>query len=1184
MIEIFNRDAQRHRDRSPATIVPANETATASTNLWRSPITLPATPRLQIRLIARLLLTLIFSAAFAAAAIADREILKNGDLEQADESEDAKPGKTANWTGYRWEGYGQIIPVGAAVKGKRAIMIEGDGPSKQAIQQEVNLPACHYRLTAMVAGKSLRPNQWGQSAAVYISFDAGGDLFQDIFTSSLPEGDSDWRRMELNFEVRKTTKATIYLFNYGGGGFFVDNISLVARKGCRAAGQAFRLATNSTARLSYEPPIKRADLALRGYCADESFANKPLCRPMQSADLARLMKKRATKPLLIADFAGVQPFIKPYPFFKRPWRIVRTPDGGHAARISVGKYMIATPEHGLPSDWSGHDWLTFMVDNPDDKPQKLYVEINDDKSKGYWSRVNYYTMAPPGRSRHKIPLQIFVGEKSVIQQRRRLDLTHITKLGFAAYEARTKVDISNIRLEPEPAYENDFPRLIKLDAGPPTSPLFHGFTALHPGLVYSARRGFGYSTDAVTPRSEDRRHPDNLLRDWTSITKGGLDMDLPNGRYHVWMMLEDPGYWEYYPNFKMRRVMAEGRVVLDEKQTAKQFLKKFYRHADDEDLPGDDIWRRYIKSRYKPLRFTVDVRDGQLNLRFDSDENPYALALSALLIYPDKDKSKGEAFISEMWDRLERQFNEEHRQLSPASDAFPELPGNALGQRLSLFHRSAAIDVGVNNRPAKGELISKLSLSLAHNETAPLTLSLRAHETLNLTEARLDLWGLKTTAFKVRNKLSRVTEDGSVYQNAPRLLDPLRLSAQKPLVLKKHQTRRLWFDIEAPANGKLKQTGGRLRLTFKNGERLDIPVSVIIHPWRLPQADINYGYLGIAPNYPDTPWPQIAQKKQKEMKQAIALLLKHGINSFSGGLGGPIFNGYDHRGRVKLDFTMADASMKLLRGKGKGMVESYLGLAIEGLATDRPDEDAALQYKKPYEQIVRDILKAIRLHGDRQGWRAIRHVVGDEPKDEAEEQSIKAARVFKKAGAKTSIFTDITDEPRYRKRLQFAGLIDMIYLNDHSLSAIKTILQKGGDCALYNRFKRYERGVYLFRLKQLGCKGHMQFAFNSTHVDHWYDLDGRETDAVAVFTHPDGELRQTLELKRYRMAITDYRYLQKLQQAINASRRPKAKGEAKAWLQSLLDKMRVGSQYPSPWSPTRLDAIRRQAAQWINRL
>ena len=1077
---------------------------------------------------------------------------------------------------HRWEGHGEIKPVRVTPRGKRAIKIEGSGPSKQAIFQKVRLPACHYRLSAIVAGSYLRPNQWQQSAAIYISLEGQETIFQEIFS-----GNQDWKKISLTFEVKSSTKGHVYFFNYGGGALFVDQISLQNTKNCAGPKLKFTVAKKPIAKLNYQPPLKRADLALLGYCSHKTFSRRPVCKKLRGADLSKLqpVNVRASKSRHIADFS------KSHPFDQDGWQLVDRSQGGKAARLQVGQYMVATPEKGLVSDWSGLNWLSFSVTNPSPKPQKLYVEIHDAQSTGYWSRVNYYTMAPPGTTRLQIPLQVFVGEKSVIQERRRLDLHHITKLVFSGQEATIPIDLFDIGLDPEPPFKNDFATLIKLDSGPPGSPLFTGFTALRPQHAYRPERGYGYSADANLARSEDRRHPDNLLRDWSSLTKGGLDFDLPNGRYHVWMMLEDPGYWEYYPNFEARQVKAEGKTVLDETMNADQFLKKFYRHANDEDLPGDDIWKRYIPPRYKPLTFRVNVTDGQLNLRFDSHDNPYALALSALIIYPEREKQRGQAFIKEVWQKLQQQYNREYRQIAPPASTKTDLPGNALDGALSIFSRSSSIDVHSYEAPLKGELTKRLDLALSRGETAALTLSLRANNTLQLENVQLDLPGLNATGFKVRNKITRLAQDGTVYWNAPRLLDPLQKALRNTITLPKGTVRRLWFDVKAPAKIKKDNIKGTLRLSFKGGQKITLPVRVAIHPWTLPAANVFNGYLGSAPNYPGNPWSKVAKKARTEMRASLDLLSSHSMNRISGGLGGPVFEGYES-GRVKINFEKADQSMSLISRHTNGPVESYSGMSIQDLSVYRPDEGAAENHNKPYSRILGDVLRAIKKHGKQHNWPKISHVVGDEPDGDAIAQSIAAAKAFRatRTGAKTSIFTSITNRTGDTERLKFAGLIDLIYLNSHSETALRAIRAKGSDCALYNKRSRYERGIYLFKLKKLGCKGHMQFAFNSTHIDHWYDLDGREDDQVAVFTHPDGELRQALDLKRYRQAITDYRYVLKLEHSIAKSRNIAAKKSAQAWLTALLGKMKIGHERVPPFTPVQLDGVRAKAAALINQL
>jgi hypothetical protein len=244
--------------------------------------------------------------------------------------------------------------------------------------------------------------------------------------------------------------------------------------------------------------------------------------------------------------------------------------------------------------------------------------------------------------------------------------------------------------------------------------------------------------------------------------------------------------------------------------------------------------------------------------------------------------------------------------------------------------------------------------------------------------------------------------------------------------------------------------------------------------------------------------------------------------------------------------------------------------------------DTTGEYGKPYEQVLGDVLAAMHRHGEQEGWLPILHVVGDEVGEDAIQNSIAVSKAFHAADPKsrTAIFTSIVD-PANDERRGFAGAINRIYLNSHTEAALRDILDKGSECALYNQETRYRRGIYLYKMRGLGCVGNLKFAFYSPHVDHWYDLDGREADYLAVFAHPDGNLRLTVELIRYREAVDDYRYFLMLERVIAAAPDSKAKAAADRWLKGVLDKMEIGSDKPEPWTLDGLDTLRAEAAQHI---
>jgi cytochrome c peroxidase len=1047
------------------------------------------------------------------------ELLTNGNMEQADDDSLHIPG----WNDYRWQGDIQVSHTDlAAFEGNRSALIQGYGSAKAAIFQHLTLKAGTYRLTAKVGSVDLKAGLWQLTSLLYIAFDK-----QDDLSFNLLKGDSDWRQLEAVFNVAEDMNATLYFFNYGPGSFLIDDVSLKTVEACSEPKLENTLSENTLKSLDFNSPVSFEDILLHGYCDDSSQSE--LCQRLQNVDINSLKPQHANTAKIISDNSVV---------------------------LSAGRYMDILNE--TPVDWRGYDWLRIKVHNSSTEPEQFYVEIRDDKTQDYWSRVNWYTYAAPGTSTIHVPLQIFVGEKSVIKERRRLDLEHITRLVLSASDSNTDLTIEQVRLEPEPAYTNDFPKLIKLDAGSLNSPVFHEFTPLYSSTSYRSSRGYGFSADAEIKRVEDRRHPENLLRDWISLNSGGLNFDLPNGEYHVWMMLEDPGYWEYYPNYSKRAVIAEDKTVLNEQLTVNDFWNKYYRHANDEDLPGDDIWQRYISARYVPLEFDITVNDGQLNIRFEGNDNPYALALSALVIYPTAEANKGTAFLAELWQQLKQQFSYEYKQILPPTPQHEKPEGELL-----IFHRSPSLDVDANYYPSEDELIDELSIQLAQGEYEPLTVSLYPNEDLQLTNVELNLPELEVTANQVRYKLSRRTMDGSVSWNAPRLLDPL----QTPLNLSKNIARRLWFTVHASENTSATTINGNLKLSFANGKTHELPVTVKVLPYKLPAADVPIGYLGLAPSYPGSSFSEVAAKQEAEMIKSIQLLHSYGMTGISGGIGGPKFQSYEN-GQVTMDFTQANKVMSALQGYYSDEINTYAGMSLEGFSDYSNTE------------ILSKILAAIKANG-----LSLLHVVGDEPSGEAIQTSLNMARAFKQADAnsRTAIFTSLTD-PENDERAAFAEVIDRIYLTHHNEAGIQHILQQGSECATYNLRNRYHRGVYQYKLSKLGCKGHMQFMWSSVHVDPWYDLDGRESDQSDVFTHSDGTLHHALELERYREAVDDYRYLLKLEQSIANAADSEVKTAAQTWLQGILDAIEIGHDKPHAWTDDGLDKIRKEAISHINNI
>ncbi|HYN76818.1 MAG TPA: hypothetical protein VES73_03380, partial [Lamprocystis sp. (in: g-proteobacteria)] len=797
---------------------------------------------------------------------------------------------------------------------------------------------------------------------------------------------------------------------------------------------------------------------------------------------------------------------------------------------------------------------------------------------------NWYTRFQPGDQELRIPLQIFVGEKSVIRERRRLDLTAITRL-FITVIGSGEVQVSRLRLTAEAPYAHDFPRLLKLDAGTDVSPVMTGFSPLTADLGYRPDRGYGFDAATRIAKSEDRRHPDNLLRDWVSIASGGLRFDLPNGDYGVWLMLEDPGYWEYVQNYDKRAVLAQSREVYADRMTTAGLLARIFAHQSTEDLPGDDIWSRYIKTRYRPVQFQVRVTDGQLHLGFTTGSaKTFANTLSALLIWPMAEDQRAHAFIGELWDRLRDQYRIEYaedRADPPAHAGTPLAPAPGAIPELHVFQRHWDQDVKATDRPRPDETVTMIEIALARGEQQPLTLDLYAQRDLNLTAAEIHLPGLSADAYQVRNKLTRTTDDGARYVNSPRLLDPLEL----PLKLTAGQTRRLWFSLSPEVDTPAGTSEGELRLTLDDGRRLSLPVRATVRPFLLPTANLPLGYLGSVPAYTESAFPDaIAAKRRADIVPALDLVRGHGMTQFSGGIGGVL----PAKGAAGLtiDFATLDAVMDQAR-RFPFPPHSYSGLAPRGLGFERYRvTDTQHAFGAPYAEVLGRVLAATRAHLAGLGQPEPIYTVGDEPTGDALAPTGALADAVRAAGGKTSVFTSLTDEKS--PALPLVGRVDYIFLTHHNAWGLDRIVKAGGQCGTYNLGGRFARGVYQYRLRRQGCRaGYFQFAFNATHVDPYYALDGREDDfAGALPTGRPGILTPTLDLFRFGEAIDDYRYLLALERAIAKAGHSPTAGRAQRWLDDLMSGIKVDHRalVPPPMDAAALDRMRGQVTTLIGEI
>ena len=117
-----------------------------------------------------------------------------------------------------------------------------------------------------------------------------------------------------------------------------------------------------------------------------------------------------------------------------------------------------------------------------------------------------------------------------------------------------------------------------------------------PGTLYSKGRGYGLK-DAKIWRAFDVLQPDPLYQDFICIEAGGLAVDVPNGKYHVFVNMDSPsGFWGEYQVYRKRAILAQGKAVVERDDGLRRSSRnRYFRFWNVEDLPTDNTFDKYQK-------------------------------------------------------------------------------------------------------------------------------------------------------------------------------------------------------------------------------------------------------------------------------------------------------------------------------------------------------------------------------------------------------------------------------------------------------------------------------------------------------------------------------------------------------------------------------------------------------------
>lgn len=865
---------------------------------------------------------------------------------------------------------------------------------------------------------------------------------------------------------------------------------------------------------------------------------------------------------------------------------------------------------GFDPDWDRFDTLAFDVFNSADKPVKVQGWIRPvSETAGWWDRHNYERVLKPGSNSVKLSLGGMTHSKGKL-----IDLSQIASFNIAI--DRQTVFIDNIRLV-KGVEEVQVKGIRKFDFGPARSAGMPGFTSANSTSSYTKGRGWGWLPGGRFGRDFDmmemlgrHRPPDDLCRDFVMPVHATFAVDLLNGEYCVWVMLGPPGNgWGQY--FRHRTVTAEGRIVVDERYDVESFKKHEFQFEDTEDLPGDDLWEKYINVLFQPKIFDVNVQDNQLTLVFDSHDDWWSHMLNGLVIYPKSEEQRGARWLAEFNLRRKEQFDSLHvENLPPAPKPYEDVTERDKSRGYVRFVHSPDRDIQINSVPTSEEVKASLKLLASPGEYEDGCFGIYPLKDCGKVKVTVsDLKGAGGTtipAARIRLLVQRYKglNHDAIYTITPKYLDTIPAVG---VAIRPGVTRSLWLVVHVPEDARAGIYKGKVTLEFSDGKRDRVDVSLTVWPIKLVELDFPMGMFIVGPSVNYFNLDNSGESYWKEWKDILEDLRTHGMTSLDPSVGMRISK--ISGGRADIDFSKLDRLMEMV--KAAGFRQELMGYAMKlgfrlmikpGMDLDGIARKYGVQ---SYAELVKAWSLGVREHAKRKEWLPICWCTDDEyivhPGSYPEKLSELHRILQDNAPGFRFVALDsvyLESKPKFAPaREKMLRDIDTFGAGVHSPRLAEVVRKAGRRLWLYNTgMNRFTFGTYMFFARnKYNVKGFFQWVYPlvGTYTPH-YLASHRESNYGVVYPSTKG-LRATPLWERIRAGCDDHRYLETAQHLIEKARAAgKGISEAKALeatIQKTLSKLKFGKPKAdafagegralNPMSPKEMEIFRKAVAEGI---
>ncbi|WP_372654674.1 hypothetical protein [Halobacteriovorax sp.] len=764
--------------------------------------------------------------------------------------------------------------------------------------------------------------------------------------------------------------------------------------------------------------------------------------------------------------------------------------------------------------WSSYDFIELVINLQDRSMSEVQMAIEDIESDGYWSKLNFKSTLVRGDNTILFPLKRAVGERGSTKDGRKIDYEALTKIWLSIdpdgrFPNSDLISLKRITLRKR-KHVQTFKGLRLFDFVERSDDAYDCFNPVTPFHVLTANDEFGFSKKV--DKSHDSIYSDKLNRDTLLVNENEFKVRLPNGKYKIFLNWNMLGYWDV-PFWHKRTLSIQDEVVkIETRSNVDEYLKDFLRFENIEPSHGDHPWDLYLSDVFKPLEYEVEVKNNQLKLVLSGDES--GIALNWMAIYPVIEKKKGAEFI----EKLNRQLRDDFKLIGRYSPGVIKDVQETHVSVLDSLSRVTPLGVyrvakkKINKSTLRGVKNVFNFVAFSNNEES-LEISVESKQSKCFSYE----WNRGQYQFisQDRNHETYIIGTKQLRKLNTKSIIPTKINNQLLLNL---------VVLESCAQSNLNLTA-----KIKLGDKAySFPISINILKGSLDDLDIPVGFLGFNPlSYKYYRTDYNSSDVNKSIKdwsfKYLERVTKDGFTTFSTANDptDPLFNNIMNSAKISNKIRTVFSY-----GSDKDLTEYLL----------KSNSAEINLFKKKLKQ-----------------WPKFVHTFSDEAggySDRMKEDISIGTKLKKKAPfLLLGGFSSMDKSHRRINKIFDEGSYSN--LNNKELRNIKKWgIYNPASLPLDNPQFAFGAGLYVLRSKGLSHLLGWHLSANQNYP--YYDLDGRENDAMMLYPTSSGELLSTIKYEQAIQGVIDYKLLKFLE--IKAKSSGHQGKKALSWLKTIRNK------------------------------